>query len=71
MLLLRRLRAEDEAAVEAAHAQMAEEGFPFLLHRDCVASFGEYVELLEPSLSGLSETPGSLEFLARARGEAD
>ena len=25
----------------------------------------------QPSLSGLSETPGSLEFLARARGEAD
>lgn len=24
-----------------------------------------------PSLSGLRETPGSLEFLARARGEAD
>jgi len=58
VLVLRRLRAEDEAAVEAAHAQMAGEGFPFLLHRDCVASFGEYVELLERQRAGRDPRPG-------------
>ena len=57
MLVLRRLRAEDEAAVEAAHAQLAEQGFPFLLHRDCVASFGEYLELLERQRAGRDPHP--------------
>ena len=57
MLVLRRLRADDEAAVEAAHAQLAEEGSPFLLHRDCVASFGEYLELLERQRAGRDPHP--------------
>ena len=58
MLLLRRLRAEDEAAVEGAHARLADEGFTFLLDRDRAGLFGEYLELLERQRAGRDPHPG-------------
>jgi predicted acetyltransferase len=72
VLVLRRLRVEDEVAAEAAHAQLAAEGFTFLLDRDRAGSFAEYVELLERQRAGLDVLPGRVRasfLVAEADGE--
>jgi predicted acetyltransferase len=72
VLVLRRLRAEDEPAVEAAHAKLAGEGFTFLVSRDDAGSFGDYLELLELQRAGRDPHPGRVRasfFVAEVDGE--
>lgn len=58
MLTLRPLRLDDEAMVEAAHEQLATEGFTFLLDRDRAESFADYLDLLERQRAGRDPNPG-------------
>ena len=72
VLVLRSLRVEDGAAVEAAQAQSAGEGFTFLVDRDRAGSFGEYLELLERQQVGRDPHPGRVRasfFVAEVDGE--
>jgi len=72
VLVLRRLRTEDEAAAEAAHARSGGEGFTFLVDRDRVGSFGEYLELLEQQRGGRDPHPERVRasfFVAEVDGE--
>jgi predicted acetyltransferase len=56
-LRLRPLRADDQDAAEAAHHQLATDGFTFLLDRDRAGSFAEYVRLLERQRTGADDHP--------------
>ncbi len=52
MLELRALHPEDEPAAMAAHAELAAEGFIFLLDLDRAGSFADYLGLLEQQRAG-------------------
>lgn len=60
MLALRALQQADEAAAEAAHTRMSAEGFTFLLYRDRVDTFREYLDLLQRQHAGGDARPGQV-----------
>lgn len=69
-LILRPLRAGDEAAALAAHAELGDEDFDFLLHLEGTV-FADYLATLERMRSGqgLSPTQVSETFLAAFVGD--
>jgi predicted acetyltransferase len=56
-LTLRPLRPADEGAAAKAHAELAADGFVFLLDRDRVTGFDDYLDLLERQRRGTDERP--------------
>lgn len=58
MLTLRPLRPEDENAAWQAQAELALDGFTFLLDFDRVGSYAGYLELLERQRRGEDDHPG-------------
>lgn len=58
MLTLRALRPEDEDAAMQAQAELALDGFTFLLDLDRAESFADYLALLERQRRGEDDHPG-------------